>query len=427
MGELQRINLHSIRLIEDSPFYQRSMTDLRYLLGLREEYLLQNYYLEAGLLRAHGFWDDTSYHKGWEDPSCQLRGHFLGHWLSAACYLYVLTADSRLKGKIDYVISELERCQKRNGNGWVGPIPEKYLEWIARGEKVWAPHYTLHKLLMGLVHAAELLSNMRALEIAAKFAEWFKKWTSSLDFQKMQDILDVETGGMMEAFGDLYALTKNPDHLQLMKKYEHKRLFDKLIEGKDILTNRHANTTIPEVHGICRAYEITAEKQYLDIMLAYWKEAVTNRGNYISGGQSLGEIWGPKEALDARLGHKTQELCTVYNMIRLADYLYRETGDSKYQDYIELNCYNGILAQCFWEGYEDDYGHHSSWSRGTKATTVSYFLPLSDGVKKTWSSTTDSFFCCHGTAVQACATFQKYIMYKSTSRHNSRTIHSFDI
>lgn len=408
-------------LLPNSPFYLRSRVDRDYVLKLQERYLLQNHYAEAGMLGdeftdmpyMHGMWTDRDYHKGWEDPTCQLRGHFLGHWMSAACYLYQITGDARLKGKVDFVVSELARCQARNGNGWVASIPEKYLDWVARGEVIWAPHYTIHKLFMGLIDAVRLLGNQQALNVAEQFAGWFTRWTAQFDEEKMQDILDVETGGMMEAFADLYALTGNPEHLTLMKKYEHRRLFDRLLKGEDILTNRHANTTIPEVHGICRAYELTGDARYLSIMKAYWKTAVRDRGAYLTGGQSLGEIWTPCDSMDARIGHKTQEHCTVYNMIRLADYLYRAEGGSEYQDYIEENLYNGVLAQCFYKGYADDYGHHSSFSNGFRSTVVTYFLPTAPGSQKIWSSETEHFFCCHGSAVQACATFQNYVYYKT--------------
>ena len=90
-------------------------------------------------------------HWGWESPTCQLRGHFLGHWLSAAALYRARTpATRRSSGKADFIVSELARCQQENGGEWAGSIPEKYLDWAARGKHVWAPHYTLHKTLMGL-------------------------------------------------------------------------------------------------------------------------------------------------------------------------------------------------------------------------------------------------------------------------------------
>ena len=410
-----------VKLLADSPFAARARTEREYRRSLKEKNLLQNHYAEAGMIGEefvdipfmYGLWNDTDYHRGWEDPTCQVRGQFLGHWISASCYMYHLTDDERLKGKVNYIISELARCQERNGRGWAAPIPEKYFEWVEQGKSVWAPHYNVHKLFMGLNDAYGILGNKQALEIACRFADWFYDWSKEFSEEKMQRILDTESGGMMEALADLYSYTQNPKHLELMQRYEHKKLFNRLLAGEDILTNQHANTTIPEVHGICRAWELTGEQRYLDIMTAYWNCAVEERGTFVTGGQNLGEIWSPKKKMRSRTGHKSQEHCTVYNMIRLADYLYRASGDVKYQDYIEENLYNGTLAQCFWSGYGDDYGHHSSHSIGLKSTTVSYFLPSNPGAVKQWSSETNSFFCCHGSAVQACAAFHKYIFYKT--------------
>lgn len=53
------------------------------------------------------------------------------------------------------------------------------------------------------------------------------------------------------------------------------------------------------------------------------------------------------EKLKARLGDKNQEHCTVYNMIRLAEFLFRQTKDPAYMHYIEYNVQNGIMAQTY--------------------------------------------------------------------------------
>ncbi len=110
---------------------QRSAINRSYLLSLRSERLLQNYYLEAGLWTVPGKPEDC--HWGWESPTCQLRGHFLGHWLSAAARLYANRADLEIKGKADGIVAELGRCQAQNGGEWAGSIPEKYFQWLAQG------------------------------------------------------------------------------------------------------------------------------------------------------------------------------------------------------------------------------------------------------------------------------------------------------
>ena len=230
---------------------QRSAINRSYLLSLRSERLLQNYYLEAGLWTVPGKPEDC--HWGWESPTCQLRGHFLGHWLSAAAHLYANRADLEIKGKADGIVAELGRCQAQNGGEWAGSIPEKYFQWLAQGMPVWAPHYTVHKTLLGLYDMAALAGSQQALEIISRWARWFYRWSGRFSRDGMDEILDVETGGMLELWADLYALTGESIYLELVQRYERRRFFNALLAGEDALTNQHANTQIPEIHGAARA------------------------------------------------------------------------------------------------------------------------------------------------------------------------------
>jgi hypothetical protein len=395
------IPLAQVKLLP-SLFQHRFDLNRNYLVSLRTDRLLQNFYLEAGLTAyifratSHGAPDSgDDWHWGWESPTCQLRGHFLGHWLSAAAKVYAATGDPELKGKADRIVSELGRCQQENGGEWVGSIPEKYLDWITEGKRVWAPHYTLHKTLMGLYDMYTFADNEQALDILDKFAQWFHRWTGQFSQEQMDDILDVETGGMLEAWADLYGVTKKQEHLDLIERYERRRLFNRLLAGEDPLTNRHANTTIPEAHGAARAYEVTGDQRWRDITEAYWRCAVTDRGYFCTGSQTSGEIWTPSFEFAARLGDKNQEHCVVYNMIRLADFLFRWTGDVAYADYIERNIYNGILAQ-----------QHSDTGM------IAYFLPLEPGAQKIWGSPTNDFWCCHGSLVQAHTIHNAHVYYE---------------
>ncbi len=365
-----------------SLFRERSRINRKYMMSLDNDNLLQNHYLEAGLWSSAT--KPANCHWGWESPTCQLRGHFLGHWLSGAARMYAWAKDAEIKTKADYIVSELGRCQEENGGEWVGPIPEKYFDWIAKGKRVWAPHYTVHKTLMGLYDMLELAGNEQALDILIKWAKWFHRWTGQFSQQQLDDILDVETGGMLEVWANLYAVTKQQEHLELMHRYDRRRLFDRLLAGEDVLTNMHANTTIPEVHGAARAWEVTGDARWRKIVEAYWRLSVDDRGTYCTGSQTCGEIWTPPGQLSARLGDKNQEHCVPYNMMRLAQYLFQWTGDIRYADYWERNMYNGILAQ-----QHPDTG------------MVAYFLPLEAGAVKKWGTPTEDFWCCHGTLVQA--------------------------
>jgi DUF1680 family protein len=296
------------------------------------------------------------------------------------------------------VVAGLARCQQENGGEWAGPIPPDYLDWAARGKPVWAPHYTVHKTLMGLLDMAALAGSAQALEVMERWARWFSRWTARFSREEMDTLLDVETGGMMEVWADLYGLTGKAEHLELMQRYERRRLFEALLAGDDPLTNRHANTTVPEAHGAARAYEVTGDARWRRIVEAYWDCAVTRRGTFATGGQTAGEIWTAPHAWAARLGPRTQEHCVVYNMIRLADFLYRWSGQPAYLDYIERNLYNGILAQ-----------------QNRETGMVAYYLPLQAGGHKLWSTPRHDFWCCVGSLVQAHTRNDAYVYYQDAA------------
>jgi DUF1680 family protein len=385
---------------------RREKENRAYLMKLTNENLLMNYTLEAGRFDFRDVPKDA--HSGWESPVCQLRGHFLGHWLSGAAFRIHATGDDELKAKANAIIAELAKCQEDNGGGWIGAIPEKYMDWIAKGKPVWAPQYNLHKLLMGLVDLYLYAGNQQALDIADRFADWFVNWSGKFTREQFDNILDVETGGMLEVWTELLDITGKEKYRTLMGLYYRVRLFQPLLEGKDPLTNMHANTTIPEVLGCARAYEVTGEQRWMDIVKAYWDCAVTQRGAFATGGQTAGEIWTPKMKLKLRLGDKNQEHCTVYNMIRLAGFLFRHSGDPSYAQYMEYNLYNGIMAQTYYREYALTGNAHNHPETGL----LSYFLPMKAGLHKDWHGETDSFFCCHGTMVQANAALNGGIYYQ---------------
>jgi uncharacterized protein len=379
-----------------------------YMNRLKTENLLISHYLEAGLVSfTHRL---ENIHGGWDAITSDIRGTVVGHWLSAAAQIIAETKDQELKLRADFIVSEIGRCQQENGGLWAFPIPEKYLHWLKRGKRKWAPQYVCHKNMMGLLDMVLYTGNQEALEILRRCADWFYAFTSDITRAQMDQMMDIEeTGGMMEHWANLFALTADPRHLELIRRYERPALFEPLFRGEDVLTNMHANATIPEVMGAARAYEVTGEERYRRIVENYYDLAVRQRGMYATGGQTCGEIWTPLGQQSARLGDMNQEHCTVYNMMRLAETLLRWTGKAEYADYYERNLYNGIFAQGYWQGSSRDT---LCESHEPPTGLVSYFLPLAAGSHKKWGSELDHFWCCHCTLLQANATLHAAIYYQ---------------
>jgi len=369
-------------------FRERMNTNRDYLMELDSVCLLQNFYLEAGIVMPGlQVVDDPSsakLHWGWEAPTCQLRGHFLGHWLSAAAALVANDNDVELKAKLDKIISELARCQELNGGEWAGSIPEKYFNKMAKGQQTWSPQYVMHKTLMGLTDAYKYTGNKQALEIVDHLSDWYIRWTESMQRENPNAIYMGEQGGMLEIWAELYELTNNEKYIRLAERYWDNGWYTQLDDGKDSLSNDHANASIPHSHGAAKIYEATGDEKWCKRVELFWKSAVTDRGMYCTSGQNSGEFWVPPFMQGQFLGDNNQEFCTVYNMVRTAQYLFKWTGDIHYADYIERCLYNGFLAQ-----------------QNSVTGTPTYFLPLKAGSRKKWGSKTHDFWCCHGTMVQA--------------------------
>ena len=110
-------------ILEDEELLRRRQANLDYLLELKTENLVLSYLMEAGLYKTSE--TQPQIHGGWEFPLCELRGHFLGHWLSAAAMHYAATGNKLVLAKAEQIIDILAKCQEENGGQWAASIPEK--------------------------------------------------------------------------------------------------------------------------------------------------------------------------------------------------------------------------------------------------------------------------------------------------------------
>ena len=419
--KLEKLNIKDVEMLPGQ-FLERMNVNARYLLELDTDCLLQNYYLEAGMtlpgMQSVSKPDEVNMHWGWEAPSCQLRGHFLGHWMSAAAKLTAgvkvnddqsgwqngRNDDDRVPGRTDLlslraklidVVSGLRFCQKKNGGRWVGPIPEKYFDILMTDDYIWSPQYTMHKLLMGLVDTYIYTGSDAALEIADNLADWYVDWVKKCQDINPAAVYSGEQAGMLELWVKLLEIKGTDKYKFLVKSYMDNSLFEKLDKTNDALADLHANASIPIMHGAAVMYMETGEDIWKERLLKFWDQAVTTRGMLATTGANAGEFWIPKMQIGAYIGNRDQEFCTVYNMVRTADYLYRITGETRFADYIERALYNGFLAQ---------------QNRNTGMPT--YFLPLIPGSKKVWGSKRHDFWCCTGTMVQSQTLYPELICYK---------------
>src|SRR5208337_3137264 len=258
-GKVEPFPLTQVRL-RKGVFQDAMEADRRYLHLLPSDRLLHTFRVNAGIPSS------AEPLGGWEKPDCELRGHFTGgHYLSACALMYTSTADSDLKDKGNALVGELAKCQKAHQNGYLSAFPEEFFDRLRDGQRVWAPFYTYHKIMAGLLDMYIHCGNDQALAVAEGMAGWVWHWQESISDEHMQRILQTEFGGMNEVLGNLSAVTGKQQYLALAARFEKTMFLDPLAEHRDELKGIHANTHIPQVIGAARRYELTSEPRYHDI------------------------------------------------------------------------------------------------------------------------------------------------------------------
>jgi hypothetical protein len=387
----QSFDLKAVRLL-DGPFRDAMLRDQKYLLSIEADRLLHNFRINAGLPSS------AKPLGGWEAPDIELRGHSLGHYLSACALMYESAGDEELKSRAQRIVAELAKIQEAMPSrgfhpGYLSAFPEEFFDRVDARQRVWAPYYTLHKIMAGLLDVHLVFGNQQALDVLIKLADWVKFRVDRLTEEQQQRALGTEFGGMNEVLANLYAVTGNPEHLRIARKFDHRAVFDPLARLEDPLNGLHANTQIPKAIGAAREYELTGESRYYDIASFFWERVALYR-SYVIGGHSDGEAFFPVEQFSKHLGAASTETCNTYNMLKLTRRLFSWNPSARTMDFYERGLYNHILA-----------------SQDPATGMVIYYLPLRPGAFKTFSTPDQSFWCCVGTGMENHAKYGETIYF----------------
>jgi DUF1680 family protein len=371
--------LEDVRLL-DGPFKRAMRLDQEYLLSLEPDRLLHNYRVTAGLP------SNATPLGGWEAPDVELRGHSVGHYLSALSLMYAASGDVRFKNRADSMVAELARVQDAESAkfhpGYLSAFPEEFFDRVDARQKVWAPYYTIHKIMAGLLDAHQLCGNRQALDVVARMADWVKFRVDRLTEEQQQAALKTEFGGMNEVLANIYAATGNPEYLRVARKFDHRAIFDPLLRHEDPLDGLHANTQFPKIIGAAREYELTGEQRYRDIATFFWDRVVHHR-SFVTGGNSDNEAFFPEDQFSKHLGPSSAETCNTYNMLKLTRHIFEWSPSAESMDYYERGLFNHILP-----------------SQDPETGMVIYYCPLRPGAWKSFSTPTESFWCCVGTGME---------------------------
>ena len=345
-AKVESFPVRDVRLTA-SPFKHAEDMDIRYLLGIDPDRLLAPYLKEAGLS------PKAENYTNWENTG--LDGHIGGHYLSALSYMYAATGNKEIKARLDYMISELKRCQDAAGDGYLCGVPNGRKMWkeIEEGNirasgfglnDRWVPLYNIHKIYAGLRDATLQTDSREAKEMLVKLTDWMIRLVSKLSDEQIQEMLRSEHGGLNETFADVAAITGDKRYLKLAHQFSHHTVLQPLLRQEDKLTGMHANTQIPKVIGFKRIADLEGNRDWSEAARYFW-ETVVNHRSITIGGNSVREHFHPADDFSSMLtSEQGPETCNTYNMLRLTKMLYETSADVHFMDYYERALYNHILS-----------------------------------------------------------------------------------
>ena len=407
---------------------------------------------------------------GWDRQDTKLRGHATGHYLSAIAQAYASASydasfQANFADKMEYMVNTLYELSQMSGQAQttggayvsdaiaVSPGPGKsdfdsdlsvegirtdYWNWgkgfisayppdqfimLENGAsyggdntQIWAPYYTLHKILAGLMDIYEVSGNEKALEIVKGMGDWVYARLSQLPTRTLismwNSYIAGEFGGMNEAMARLYRMTNEPRYLEVAQLFDNIKVFfgdaehsHGLAKNVDMFRGLHANQHIPQIMGALEIYRDSDAPEYYHIADNFWNMA-TNDYMYSIGGvagarnPNNAECFTSQPATLYENGFSAggqNETCATYNMLKLTRNLFLFDQRAELMDYYERGLYNHILA---------------SVAENTPANT--YHVPLRAGsVKQFANPDMSGFTCCNGTALESSTKLQNTIYLKS--------------
>lgn len=405
----------------------------------------------------------------WDSQETKLRGHATGHYLTAIAQAYASCGhDKALRAnfaqKMDYMVEVLYGLSQLSGHpkapggphvsdptqvppamgkttydsdlgensirtdywnwgkGYISAYPPDQFIMLEHGatygtrpDQVWAPYYTLHKILAGLMDIYEVSGNQKALEVAQGMGDWVHARLSQLSTETLIGMWNTyiagEFGGMNEAMARMERISGEARYLETARLFDNIEMFfgdaahsHGLAHNVDTFRGLHANQHIPQVVGALEIYRDSDLTEYFQVADNFWYKA---KNDYM---YSIGGVAGARNPTNAECfiaqpaslyengfaSGGQNETCATYNMLKLTRNLFLFEQRTELMDYYERGLYNHILA---------------SVAEDSPANT--YHVPLRPGsIKRFGNPDMTGFTCCNGTALESSTKLQNSIYFK---------------
>ncbi|AEB07662.1 protein of unknown function DUF1680 [Coriobacterium glomerans PW2] len=398
--KMRPINLTCVRLAPGTPAAAAQQRRLSFLKQVDDDQMLINFRRAA-----HMDTKGAPEMIGWDTPDSNLRGHTTGHYLSALALAWAATGDETVHSKLSYMVHSLGevqaafRGQPGIHEGFLSAYDESQFDLLERYTpypEIWAPYYTLHKILAGLLDSYRYAGNRQALEIAIGVGHWVYNRLSQLDPIQLKKMWAMyiagEFGGMNESLAMLGAITGEESFVKAARFFDNDKLIFPALQKVDALGTLHANQHIPQVIGALSLYGVTHEESYYQVAEFFWHSVVAHH-IYAFGGTGDGEMFQQPCEIAAKIDEFSAESCASYNMIKLTRDLYEYEPTADKMAYCENVLINHILS--------------STDHEGTGGST--YFMETQPGARKGFDTENS---CCHGTGLESQFMYGQSIYYQ---------------
>lgn len=403
--------------LTDGEFRRRQLLVRDYVLDFDLDRLMHNFRVNAGVAEPAG----VKPLGGWEAPDCGLRGHFVGHFLSAAAKFHANCdakaepeTKARLKAVVDDVVAALAECAR--DDGYLSAFPDSQLDTLESKEyrKIWAPYYTLHKIMQGLNDAYRYAGNATALDLSLRLAHYIAGRFEGLGHWKVDNMLRPtrlnpinEFGGIGDALYDLYDLSGDKTALETAKIFDRDYFLGPVSRGEDVLEDLHGNTHLPQIIAAEHRWEVTGEDKYRDAAINFARMLGTRtfaNGSNSSkathytleyGVSDKAEHWGTAGDLSDALTFGESESCNGHNTERVVSALLRWTGGKQYADWLARLKFDAVL-NCL----------------SPRTGLSQYHQPMGVGAHKVFSTVDDTFWCCTASGVEAASDLSKDLWFR---------------
>jgi len=423
---------------------------------------------------------------GWDSPTTKLKGHGSGHYMSSLAFAFASVTNedqkNKLRNNISRMVNELRECQERTfvwneelgryweardfapedelremlgtwpafdvhktkwqtyGYGYLNAIPAHHPALIEMyraydgANWVWAPYYSIHKQLAGLIDIATYVDDQKIAEKALLIAKDMGLWIwnrmhyrTYVNMEGTQEerranpgnryemwniYIAGEDGGTGESLARLSEMVSDPQEkarlLEASNYFDSPAFYNPLSKNIDDIRTRHANQHIPKITSALRSYRGNNNPYYYNIARNFWV-MIQGRYRYSTGGVGNGEMFRQPytqilsmamngvEERNPNPNPHINETCCAYNLAKLTkDLNCFNPDDAGYLDYYERIMYNQLVGSL----------NHTHYQ-----TTYQYAVGLN--ASKPWGNTTPQSSCCGGTGSENHVKYQEATYFTS--------------